>query len=377
MTRLILLIFLAFPLLLPAQPFTMFPGDANNDGTANQYDLLPIGVAYFLEGFPRPGATQAWLPQFHPNQWPANLPVSGVNVGFCDSDGNGLIDSLDIGAIALNFDSTQTQSQPPPLPYLLPDTCFSCPKPDLLITFDRDTAMVNDTFYATLTLRYPMDIDPSIGALGIAFNLTYDPENIRDSLTKVFPDTMPGDLMFVTATTTLARPWREIPPGNIGFGAAGKGTNALFFTRPLGTVELVVEDMIIRSAAIDFWMEAADILLVNIHEQVVCPGKIEVDTLVLFDPVDGVGEVLPWQESLKVFPNPASGWVTIYSPGAAVERVEVYSVEGRLVSGKWSGYSETVELNLKAFSNGAFLMKIKTAEGMTVRKIFLVGLSSQ
>ncbi|MBK9013208.1 MAG: hypothetical protein IPM82_03480 [Saprospiraceae bacterium] len=128
MCRFIFLLSFLCSLHLAAQPIILFPGDANNDGVANQYDLLPIGVAYGQEGFPRPGATLDWLPQFLPQQWLQALPVSGVNLGFCDSDGNGLIDSFDIDAIALNFDSTQTGAQPPPMPYLLPDTCFSCPK---------------------------------------------------------------------------------------------------------------------------------------------------------------------------------------------------------------------------------------------------------
>lgn len=370
MSRLILLIFLALgPSLLAAQPFTMFPGDTNNDGMANQYDLLPIGVAYGMEGFPRPDASLAWIPQFHPQQWPQNLPTSGVNLGFCDGDGNGFIDSLDIDAIALNFDSTQAGAVPPPLPYLLPDTCFTCPPPDLLITFDRDTAMVGDTFYATLTLRYPDGLDPSAGALGIAFNLSYDPENVKDSLTKVFPDTMPGDLMFVAATSTLARAWRAVPPGNIGFGAAGRGTNALFFTRPLGTVELVVEDMIIRSTAVDFWMEAADFQIVTAGELAVSLGEVTTDTLVLFDPVNAAAEATFRLEKIAVFPNPAHDWLRVTSPDLPIEKIECYSPGGQQLLPAWAGFSNHAELPLARLAPGIFFIKIYTPKGMLVKKL--------
>ena len=99
MIRLTFLFLVMSASVLSSQPIVMFPGDTNNDGTANQYDILPVGIAYGTEGFPRPGATQDWLPQFLPNQWLENLPVSGVNFGFIDSDGNGMIDSLDIDAI--------------------------------------------------------------------------------------------------------------------------------------------------------------------------------------------------------------------------------------------------------------------------------------
>lgn len=370
MSRLTFIVFLSLTALpLAAQPIVMFPGDANNDGVANQYDLLPIGVAYGQEGFPRPGASPEWVPQFHPQQWPVKLPVSGVNLGFCDSDGNGLIDSLDVDAIALNFDSMQNEALPPPVPYVLPDTCFSCPCPDLLITFDRDTALINDTFYAILTLRYPTGLDPAVGALGIAFNLQYDPQNIKDSLTKVFPDTMPGDLLFVAATSTLARFWRAVPPGNIGFGAAGKGANALWFTRPLGAVELVVEDMIIRSTADEFWMEAADFLILNAGEQAICLGKVEVDTIVLFDPLSAVRGPEDGEDGITVFPNPATRWLSVESPEWPVEKIECFSMSGARLEAGWSGFSYAVTLSLDSLPAGVFLVKIQSANGISVKKL--------
>ena len=371
MYRTILTIILVIPLTTFAQPIVMFPGDANNDGISNQYDILPIGIAYGQEGFPRPGATFDWIPQLLPNQWPENLPISNVNLGFCDSDGNGFIDSIDIDAIAFNFDSIQAASDPPPLPYIIQDTCFSCPKPDLLITFDRDTAMVTDTFYAFLDLRYPAGLPPEVGSLGIAFELNYDPENVKDSLTKVFPDTMSEDLMFITATSTLAKAWR-VDPGNIRFGAAGKGMNTLFFTRPLGIVELVVDDMIFRSTEVDFWMDASGILVLNENEQVVCFGEVAVDTITLFDPLDAVGERPAWHDEVHVFPNPAWGWLTVDSPNAVLEKVELFSVTGKNQSIQWTGFSNNISMELNDLPNGIYFLKIKTQKGVLSKKIKLV-----
>ncbi len=371
MYRLTLLFITIFHFLATSQPIVMFPGDANNDGSSDQYDILPIGIAYGQEGFPRPGATLDWLPQLLPDQWPINLPVSGINLGFCDSDGNGFIDSIDIDAVALNFDSMQAESDPPPLPYIIQDTCFSCPKPDLLITFDRDTAMITDTFYAFLDLRYPAGLPPEAGALGIAFELNYDPENVKDSLTKVFPDTMPGDLMFITATSTLAKAWR-VDPGNIRFGAAGKGMNTLFFTRPLGIVELVVDDMILRSTEADFWMDAAGILVLNEQEQVVCFGQVAVDTITLFDPLDAVGERPAWHDDVHIFPNPASDWLAVDSPNAILEGVELFSVNGKNQSIKWAGFSNNITMELNDLPTGIYFLKIKTQKGVLSKKIKLV-----
>ena len=348
----------------------MFPGDTNNDGIANHFDLLPVGVAYGVEGFPRPGASPNWQPQFQPLPWPQSLPVSGINLAFLDSDGNGIIDSLDIDAIAFNFDSTQNASQPPPNPYSLPDTCFSCPKPDLLITFDRDTAMVKDTFHAFLTLRYPPNVLPQFGSLGIAFDLIYVPDNVKDELTKVFPDTMPGDLMFVTATSTLAKAWRAVPEGMIGFGASGKGQNAFFAPRPLGVVQIVVEDMIIRSlpVTVQFWLDASNFLIINELEQVVCPGSVEVDTIVFLDPVDPVLEPNRWAGGVSISPNPSKNILSIQSVLAQLLEVEVFSTTGTLLRREKMAPAHDATLDVSTLSPGLFFLKIKTSFGWTVKK---------
>lgn len=348
----------------------MLPGDANNDGAANQFDLLPIGVAFGMEGFPRPGATPFWQPQFF-EPWAQNLPVSNLNLGFVDSNGNGIIDSLDLDAIAFNFDSTQNTSQPPPQPYLLPDTCFTCAKPDLLITFDRDTAFVTDTFFALITLRFPPNVPPTAGALGIAFDLSFDPEYMQDSLVRVFPDTVPGDLMFVTATSTLARAWRSAPPaGSIGFGASGKGSNAFFTTRPLGVVSIVVDDMIIRTSdtSAPFWINASNMLIINQLEQVVCFGQVLADTILLFDPVDPAKETTGQLPAISLQPNPAGDWLEVVSPLAGLRALQLHDTQGKLVFFEKCDGSHSHRFSTAQLPGGIYYLKLETEEGCAVQR---------
>ncbi len=368
MNRLSFLIIFLFACWSLHAQVILFPGDVNNDGIANHFDILPLGVAHGTKGTPRPAASPDWVPQLQPEPWPENLPVSGINYTFADTDGNGFIDSLDTDVIALNFDSTQNASFPPPVPYLLTDTCFTCPKPGLLITFDRDTAMVTDTFNAFINLIYPPNVPLPAGALGIAFDLMYDPENIKDDLVEVFPDTMPGDLMFVTATPTLARSWRTAE-GMIGFGAAGKGQNALFVSRQLGQLKLVVEDMVIRSlsVAVPFWLEVSNILIINDAEQIVCPGPVEVDTITLFDPINAVREMENPEVSVAVFPNPASHFLTIESPLSQILCVQVYDNSGRQISEEKNASFYT-SLDVSMLPSGLYFMKIKTASGWIERR---------
>jgi len=180
---------------------------------------------------------------------------------------------------------------------------------------------------------------------------------------------MPGDLMFVTATSSLARPWRAVPPGKIGFGATGKGSNALWMARQLGVVAFVVEDIIIRAGvAADFWLDASKILLINQNEQVVGLETVMVDTLVLFDPVNSTQEK-DWQKNIHLTPNPATNWVEISATGTVLKGVEVYNEVGKLMQAVTAKREQTLRLSLAGWPPGICFLKINTDKGAAFKKL--------
>jgi hypothetical protein len=75
---------------------TVFPGDANNDGTVNADDVLPLGI-FWLTGGP-PALTPGTF--FGPRvieQW---IPPGAT---FADTNGDGTVDHRDLLAVGLNF----------------------------------------------------------------------------------------------------------------------------------------------------------------------------------------------------------------------------------------------------------------------------------
>ena len=356
----------------PAQPVIMYPGDANNDGVANQFDLLPVGIAFGTEGFPRQNASVNWQAQLQFPPWTAALPVSGINLGFVDCDGSGVIDTFDLNAIALNYDKTQTNSQPPPLPYppKLTDTCFTCPKPDLVITFNKDTLQTNgldaDTLYATVVLRYPPGVPSQNGALGIAFDVTYnyDPEKIKDSLTEVYPDTFPDTRMYVIATSTKAQFWRLPPKGKMGFAAAGRGLNVFFISDTLFVTKFVIEDLIIRGEE-NFSLNISNVLLLNKLEQVVCLGAIKQVPVVITSPVSEPAKRRPL---VLLSPNPAQDRLTLESPESPMEKISIYSPDGKKVMSSDAGRQQRFEIPVGDLPRGVWTIVVRTRDGETARK---------
>lgn len=352
-----------------SQPVLMYPGDANNDGKADHFDVLPIGVAYGQNGPPRDPASPDWAPQLA-ELWPLILPVSQIDLAFVDSNGDGTIDSLDIEAIALNYDSTQNGSIPPPFPYIerLTQFCFSCPQPQIVVTFDQDTVAGLDTFSATFVLRYPPNVPPPLGALGIAFDVEYDyePDKIIDSLTKVYPDTIPDNRMYIVATHTNVSASGLLPPaGKIGFGAAGRGQNVYFATTPLFTAEFVIEDMIIRKggAAELFALKISNVLILNAHEQIIGLGGIVTDTVVV-----AAKEAFRRPPLVQLSPNPVGEILTIESLETPIEKIEIHDLDGgRIIEMKVGGQNR-VGLPIASLPLGIWLAIIQTREGVVVKK---------
>ena len=341
----------------------MFPGDLNNDGTANHLDLLALGVAYNRFGPPREPAFPEWIPQEN-IPWPDALPVSGVNLGFVDADGNGLIDTFDIEAIALNYDSLQSISVPPPQPYILDDTFFVEAVPELRLRFEPNTAGPGET--VRLIVEYvvpdPAAFPPTALPLGIAFSIGgLDTLPIRPDI-QIFPDTLPGDLMFVAATENQARFWRSVEPGRIEFAAAGRGVGALGNSRVLAEMFIVMEDMILPFQAP---VAPDSVLLINTQEQVIAL-KTSGDTLI-------AGSRAPdFRASLaRVFPNPAREALQVEMAESMDVQLTLFSPDGKAIRREKREHAREARLNTAGLPRGLYFLEIRTEKGIQVEKAVL------
>ena len=83
---------------------TVYPGDANNDGVANNLDLLAIGIAYADTGAARIDTTITWDAKYG-KDW-QNVFADSTNHKHADSNGNGIVNYDDTLAIIQNYGFT-------------------------------------------------------------------------------------------------------------------------------------------------------------------------------------------------------------------------------------------------------------------------------
>ena len=79
----------------------VWPGDANYDGIANNFDILNLGLAYGHSGTVRLNADTSWTAQ-PALDWNTQF-IDSTNLKHADCDGNGIVDMADTLAVFVNY----------------------------------------------------------------------------------------------------------------------------------------------------------------------------------------------------------------------------------------------------------------------------------
>ena len=348
----------------------MYPGDTNNDGVANYLDLLPVGIGYGVPGEERPAASENWFAQPF-IIWDYFLPTTGINGGLINANGDGTIDSLDIDAIAANYDMMQDTAMP--LPWQHNIVCASCPPPVLSISYDQDSVAVNGAFQATISVLYPEPVPPLLGALGLALDLTYDPDLVVETSVTVAPNTDEGTMMFITATSQEAAGFRLPPPGRVHVSAAGRGQNVFFNDSTMvARVEFIVVDDIQRDTAFRaFKLEIANLLFLNLKEELLFPIIHNPDSVVLYQPLDGLEEP-PLRALMKVFPNPARGEIFVQaSQPVELSLLRLWNAQGELSAEAAPGMGTEWTIPAGRLAPGLYLLEIQRGREKWVERVLI------
>jgi hypothetical protein len=162
---------------------TVWPGDANNDSLANNYDLLPIGLFYYQTGSPRSGISNAW--QAYPaSDWGTN-ETNGSDIKHADCNGDGVIDDNDTLAVNLNFSSAHAFTGPN-------SNLVRTSDPDLYFTTSNAVYLPGD--YVSVDVMIGKSAIPAANIYGIAFNIGYDASLVvPGSETILYPNSWLGN----------------------------------------------------------------------------------------------------------------------------------------------------------------------------------------
>ncbi len=75
---------------------------------------------------------------------------------------------------------------------------------------------------------------------------------------------------------------------------------------------------------------------------------------------------------IEIYPNPVSDHITISSPTNKIERIEAFSMDGRKLKTLNANGLNTLDINVRDWSNGEYILKIHSKKETTSRKIVVM-----
>ncbi|MCI5055568.1 MAG: T9SS type A sorting domain-containing protein [Flavobacteriales bacterium] len=328
----------------------VWPGDANNDGIANVFDIIPVGLGYNGSGPIRQNASTAWVGQPGIDWgWTAQ---NNIDAKHADADGNGIIDFNDVLPILSNYGLTHNKGE---------DLQTHQSSVNLSLDIVTDTAGISSVVTAIINLGDQQNSVDSVYAIVCTIN--YDPALVDTTSVHVnYSNSWLGDINntndMIKIDTNLA--------------SAGKVEIGLTRTNQMNTNgfgEIAAIDIITIDdlSGKQNNYETLNLTLSNVkvisYEQMEKAVSLINDSLVITDdPLVGTEEIVE-QKSLRIFPNPSNGEVTVLIDSEIeTVRMNIMSITGEMVYNKLIRTRQN--LNLSDLNPGTYIVSIESSEGI-------------
>ncbi|MEZ4888288.1 MAG: DUF5011 domain-containing protein [Chitinophagales bacterium] len=332
----------------------VWPGDTNNDGIANNFDLLPIGIAYGNTGSPRVNPTLAWVGQVA-DDWTDTL-ADGVNYRHIDCNGDGEILLNDIEGIIQNYGETHAKkssnsgsSDDTPLYVELPDS-------DL----NQGDSLTAPIIFGTAEI-------PATNVYGIAFTVNFDselvaPESVAVTFEECWLGTEGSNLI------TLSQPFGEEGAIDVAITRIDLTNQTGYGT--IGTLTGIIDNIAgKKSAQQDLTVTISNIRAISANETEI-PVFPTADTVIVTD----IRESLV-NDSIEMFPNPAKNHLSVRIPDLQkVHSLQLYNLVGGLEK-NWTveelSPQNVLQLDLSKLQSGVYFLVVDYDGVLVSRKAIL------
>ncbi len=326
----------------------VWPGDTDDNGEANQYDLLPIGLAYGASGPQRNNGTLEWVEQTG-LYWPAATPESLTNFAYIDANGDGQINESDTLAIHQNWLLEHNFSPG--------DENWSENARDGL-SFYVETENVAPGQEAVFPIVLGLPNETPVDVYGLAFNLNYDATWVEPGAAFLtFEDSWLGDELLTMQ--------RTITEGKIAAALTRTDGQNQSGTGAVARLHFKVKADVASNAAIVFTL--SEIRLLDNTEALIPVNALTTESGVI------TGITNPeLQGKLHLYPNPAGlvAWLEA-DPGVGLLHVQVLDLTGKVVWAENQGENTTrVELiRAGGLSPGIYLVQAQTRGGIWAERV--------
>lgn len=332
----------------------VWAGDANDDQVANNLDLLPIGLHYGATGYSRPNADLSYTCQ-PSRDWGQGITGQlATDIKHIDTDGNSIINDDDTLAISQNWGQI----------HLRGGHGFMAGPPMFV-----DTLLANpsDTLHLPVMLGDLANV--VTGAYGIAFTINYDSTNIKAGSTSLsFDNSWMGNGL---NTISIQKDFHAL--GRIEAALTRIDQTPITGAGQIGTLHLTIKDVVLPNrswgGAVRLDFEVTNVVLIDNVGNYLPVDPMLTQVLVL-DPATGALQLETAKEEVSIRPNPASSYLDINTNSEQIEKVGIYTLDGRLVLEKM-GNSAQLNLDLGGLTNGLYILSVQTEKEVHTKQLII------
>ena len=351
--------------------FCVWPGDANNDGVANNFDLLLLGQYFGGEGPERPNASTDWTAQqsfdwsieaFPGPDGTADSILADAKYADCNGDGSILAD--DVLPISLNYGLTHgkgesTMQSAGPLITLSVQEQFI--EPGMWIHLDvflGDDVDLEEVYGTAFTINYFNEYEGEQVIVADSIEITYANDwfnnNGSDDLLTIEKN------LYELDQTTTKLDVGMVRTNKLGVGGGGQIASVATYITQNITGKTAFE------IPLNFYIENAVIMHSDGEMLSLEPNTTE---LVVENVGTGISELPVTQSALiTTYPNPANDYLNVFLDGLNASVVKLYGITGQLVFEK-AVDTQNVRFATNKLNEGIYLLYIETDQGFFSEKI--------
>lgn len=337
----------------------VWPGDANNDGIANVWDVLAIGLTYGEVGPPRDLAllpvpmAEIWMGQSAQN-WGDTL-YTDIDHKFHDCNGDGLIDSSDVSVIDLNYGLTHGKNEGE-----------AATEAQLNVFLEILNTSIGPSDTVTTLIHLADTTGAAVEVYGLAFNLLY-PESLIDSSTVNISF---GDSWIGNTDSTISLVKNHLN-GTVDAAISRISHENTMGSGMFGIMTFVMEDVLIgKTESFELGLAISNVELLTHNGESVTVGAVG-DTVAI---VTSVTPTPPPTAGFKISPNPATYQCLLDFTGSEAHSIQVFNSTGQMMTTmRIENGVQKMLLPVDAYPSGIYFLNVHTPKGVVTEKLVVVG----
>lgn len=295
--------------------------------------------------------------------WDAEFP-NGVNFGYADCDGNGVVNENDVLAISDNYDFLHNTVQREP---------FIEGMAGVDPGFRLDAGTLDTVLIEGSTVEIPFLLGtaslPVQDFYGLAFIIEYDSSLIVKESVEV--DFILNSWINPDNSGLLSIQYNRTGAGQLELAITRKDQETISGFGPIGKLKFIIEDNIGSFLKADPYLDIKVKDMMLIDENLSVKPLVKDSIRLLVDELSGTEPPAPPGWQLQLYPNPASGAVVLQSGQLAMNKLELYNSLGQLLIRKTLPALRQAELPLGGLPPGLYFLQVFTDQGVVGKKLIV------